>query len=140
MALSNAERQRRYYKRKKEKLKNADDVTKPLLQRTFADYLAVEVERLEAIGWIEQEIGLDLNFIETSSDNSAVVEAIEHRCGALITSLETLCGLLNEYKTEELESKLATASGPERKKIAKYAKQLQRKFRLTLDEFEVKEI
>lgn len=148
MALSNAERQKRY--RERRQAKNARPATpRPMpVKRTFAEFINADETRFQAfdtaMDWLNS--GRLLPWEKWVDANNAVDTCMDfigtlHSDG-VIAGAFTIAGLVNEYKVEQIDAQLlelehADLSTPALKEAAdKFAehlrhirKQLQRKNR-----------
>lgn len=137
MALSNAERQRRYRERKRKEASEVKPEAGQPVRRTFAEYINSTPEYIEAIDtafewlnaspirrwedWIERDNAVDIcmNFIGDRHTDGAVAGAW------------TIAALVNSYKIEQIDAQIfeienSDLSTPALKKAADmFVKQLR---------------
>ncbi|TCT12674.1 hypothetical protein EDC22_102359 [Tepidamorphus gemmatus] len=146
MALSPAEKQRRYRERQKVKMaeqakqaRHVADDTAPFLAVTFADFLRQDGEaQANALPFIQEtlgSVGLDSTDWEADEDpewheyqwdgttDRGLLGKAERMVGAFLDSARALSELINRYKLQEIDRALAEIeradlSDPEAKKQA----------------------
>ncbi|MDF1598245.1 hypothetical protein PZ895_00445 [Mesorhizobium sp. YIM 152430] len=164
MAISNAEKVRRYRERQKDKLKAANDVTDEIATRKFFEYLPVDGQWQDVRYYLEWA-GFNPDHLPEFTDDTDAgydpaddmpyrgsIGRAERMIGMLLDASRELAGIVNRYKREELDrhiDKLEVALGnaPEadRKKIAReivtmtrHRDQLDKRVRFEMPTYEVK--
>lgn len=159
-AKTDAERAKAYRERKKLRaaglLAEPEPPAKLEIPRTLtlSEYVKAQgKESVEAIDWMQQEIDFPVGYILSGENKEKEIEWSYNIIESMITSLETMTGILSEYWTYEIDTeieriKLEEIPIPEDRelalsKIVRFSamrKNLQKRFRLTLQNFEPEEL
>jgi len=120
MALTPAEKQRRYRARLKQAARAAPDQASVNLTGSFAEFLGAEGAQLELsfIGETFDSVGLQFPDLEKDADpewrpewggeNRGSLGRAERMVGALIDSARSLAALINEFKLGEIEAAISS--------------------------------
>ena len=143
MAQSPAEKQRRYRKKLKERRTTAPDRSLGLIGQSLSDYVRANKDRQETVDWVQQETGLDLQYLLDGSAAAQELEWTENLIAALLTGVETLSALLNEYKAAQVERAIDQAGKDgapveEVLRLAELRKALSKRFRRDFAEYDLK--
>ena len=136
MAISNAEKQKRYRERQKAKTGAIPTSTSPAKIVSFAEYIYSDQYREEAL---ETAFDLlDLNrtrpmddWIKSDDAVSKIIDLVGNDHGGAIMAIATLAGLVNDYKVAQIDARIAEIeksdlTSPALKEAAdKYVAQLQ---------------
>ena len=154
MALTPAEKQKQY--RERQKLKAAGLIPEPaplpklnIPITGFSEWIRATDEISDSIGWVNNELGnINLGFILEGPIENNDLKYIEKTIESLSTSLETLTGLLSEFRRQQIEKEVEgirqeELNDPLRQgralntiiRLKEVQKNLARKYRLTLSEY-----
>lgn len=158
MALTPAEKQRRYRERQKQKTAGlAPEAPKPpklnLPETGLSNFITSqdEEEAPFAVGYIWEELrNLDLDYLLEGTDPDSEIARTEKAIEHITLALRTLTGVLNEFRKHQIDEEIARTkkedlSDPAKQdealarivRLTEVRKQLDKKFRLDLNEFEV---
>ena len=117
MALTPAEKQRRYRERLKAKEKTAPEVTSDFLQRPFSDYVAAHENEYQDVWYPLEWAGIRADaipFFEADDDpdhdpnsdgpNRGSIGRAERMVGMLLDAAIGLAGMINRYKREQIDA------------------------------------
>lgn len=154
MALTPAEKQKQY--RERQRLKAAGLLLEPMpppklnLPTTgFSKWIRATDEISDSIGWVNNELrNIDLGFILEGPIENNDLKYTEKAIESLSTSLETLTGLLSEFRRQQIQKEVEgirqeDLNDPLKQEQALNAiirlkevqRNLARKYRLTLSEY-----
>lgn len=136
MAISNAEKQKRYRERQKAKVRANQTPASPAKITGFAEYIYSDQYREEAF-----ETALDLldlsrtrpvdEWIKSDDAVSKIIELVGNGHGGAIMAIATLAGLVSDYKVAQIDARIAEIeksdlTSPALKEAAdRYLEQLQ---------------
>ncbi|WP_412033159.1 hypothetical protein ACLIR7_07265 [Nitratireductor aquimarinus] len=136
MALSPAEKQRRFRERQREKAKASPDQTKAVTVRPFSEFIGNRTlmldENLDAFG-----IQISGNFLseeiqtfDSEKQHDEPMTALERATGLVgvfIDAAKELSELINEYKIEEIDQQMASAPAAKRIQLETLRKRLSKR-------------
>ncbi|MFP1634137.1 hypothetical protein ACLB6G_20600 [Zhengella sp. ZM62] len=151
MALTNAERQRRHYERRKQAMRLPGDDTSPIQKMPFFEFFGSDPNASEFViplrlanieppvfeddkgaAFPDDLAGLDL----PSASNS--VERAELIVDCLLDAAAGLAGVINRYKKQEIDRGLASNESGDASHLMKLREHLDRNARWTLPQWKVK--
>ncbi len=150
MPLSNAEKQRRYRERKKlekqkpeqrkEAIRPSEDELAPYLRSSFGDFLKDRADQTlfyETLYWCGVQVDVNLENdrpnLDTKDDWQAVgiepssLNIATGMVGAFIDAAQELSVLINEYKLQEIDQAMKTASQADRVRLEYMRKPLTKR-------------
>jgi hypothetical protein len=163
MALSNAEKQRRYRERMKEiqkgpearkkAIKPTEDELAPFLQSSFGEFVAARSSNIlfnETLHWCGVELNVDLendhpdferaaDWREWSGIEPTSLNVATGLVGAFIDAAKELSMLINEFKLQEIDEAMKTASPADKVRLEYMRKPLTKRTSHFFPVIEVKE-
>ncbi|MEO5756725.1 MAG: hypothetical protein ABIQ51_07695 [Mesorhizobium sp.] len=160
-AKSEAERAREYRERKRLREAGLLPATQPpsplsYAKESFIDFLHARQDLLEAADWVRQQGVLNLDYLfrrlPTALERDKARDWTDQRVSDLITAIDTLAGLLNDYEVTQIDREIERLKAEDlsilatrgsaidtiaRLKAAR--KQLEKKFRISLPEYDIKD-
>ena len=120
MALTPAEKQRRYRERLKKRERAAPEVTTDFLRRPFSEYVAAHEHEYQDVWYPLEWAGIRpdaIPFFESDDDpdhdptsdgpNRGSIGRAERMVGMLLDAAASLAGMINRYKREQIAAAIA---------------------------------
>lgn len=136
MAISNAEKQKRYRERQKAKATDVPPSSSPAKITSFSDYVYSDQYRMEAFETAFDllnigRIGSVEDWIKSEGAVSKIIDFVGDDYNGAIMAVATLAGLVSEYKVAQIDARIAEIEASQvtspalREAAEKYLHQLQ---------------
>lgn len=151
MAMTNAERQRRHYERRKQAMRLPGDDTGSIQKMPFFEFfdsdpntsdfiIPLRLANIDPPGFDDDSAAIfpdDLAGLDLTPANNSI-ERAEMIVDCLLDAAAGLAGVINRYKKQEIDRALAEKGPDDASHLVKLREQLERNARWTLPQWKVK--